>query len=351
MEQLSPVKPKAIFNKKRAVILSLIIAIIGAIFIYRSFASTILEPPQGLFIQVSSLSSKHSPQELQTWLESVRKDHRSKDAKSGNPNPGYINDLVLQDISDKNGRLLTEYLDVIAPYLPGGSKKAFDRVFVGTIDLPWEGTGSKYIEGINDPNFRYTNLNQSETLAKLFKQKYPTVPINWYITYEANLAGFWSKSIEDNYSTYINSLGTKLNTIQPNATFMWSPAFWTTHKSLDPSLKPDLKINMNHLFSNFKYPMIINLQDFVGQSNGSSTKEDAVEWVNYLKTNITKQPKAITMNTEQFIQKTDGSIVVGDSTEVPTRANYYNTSGIKLGPSWEIRYWYKRLSAGTTQAQ
>lgn len=336
------------FNFKRGLIVTLAIALVGTVVLFRSFAATVTEPSQGLFIQVSSLAPTTTPQQLQSWLEEVRINHRGVDGKSGNPNPGYINDLVIQDIADANGNLLTNYLDVIAPYLPGGAKKSFDRVFVGTVDLSWSGAGSKYIEGIKDKTFQDSNISLSDKAARAFVQRYPTAQINWYITYEANLAGFWDSSIETSYASYIDRLSTTLSAVSPNKTFMWSPAFWTPLRNEPSWALPDLKTNLNHLFTSFKYPIAFNLQDFVGQSNGVSTKDDAVAWINYLKTNITKQPASLSVNTEQFIQSPAGAITVGDSNEVPARENYYASQGIKLGPAWEMRYWYKRVTSGAT---
>src|SRR4051812_34138850 len=104
--------------------------IISSVGLIRSFAATPGEPPMGLIIQVSSLPPSVTPASLKLWLDGVRKDHRSSSK------PGYINTVTLQDIADQNGNLLTSYLDVIKPYLPGGLTPAFDRAFIGTVDLP-----------------------------------------------------------------------------------------------------------------------------------------------------------------------------------------------------------------------
>ncbi|HEX4774875.1 MAG TPA: hypothetical protein VH234_05140 [Candidatus Saccharimonadales bacterium] len=311
----------------------------GAGYAVASHAASITtgEPPMGLMIQVSSLSSTITPAKLKSYLDSVRKDHR-------NPNkPGYINVVVLQDIADQNGNLLTTYLDILKPYLPGGSTPAFDRAYIGTIDLPWTGSGSKYIQGIEDPNFRSLNISQSTTLAKAFKTGYPTVKADWYITYEANLAGFWDSNIETSYVTYINQLEQALSGVSSSKAFMWSPAFWSTYTSVSNNMNlPSLQANLKDLFAKIPSPFYLDLQDFVGQSDGVSTEADALTWINYVH-QLAPQLAGLQMNVEQFKQNPDGSIVVGDPIEVPARENYYVKNGIQLGPSWEIRYWHQRL--------
>ncbi|MDQ3732831.1 MAG: hypothetical protein M3400_02335 [Actinomycetota bacterium] len=123
-------------------------------------------PPKGLMIQVSSLPGSTSPAKLKRWLEDIRLHH-------GRSSSAYINAVVVQDIADKTGALYTPYLDVIAPYLPGGATPIFIRAYVGTVDLAWTGAGSKYIEGIENQSFRAQNLNVSRTAAAAFKARYP----------------------------------------------------------------------------------------------------------------------------------------------------------------------------------
>jgi hypothetical protein len=336
-------KPKKIsrYNPKTlsALVFVMFFGVVGLHFLLPSFAATptLTEPAQGLIIQVSSLAPTVTPTTLKTWLEQIRRDHRTK------TRPGYINSVVVQDIADQNGTLLTNYLDVLAPYLPGGATPAFDRAFLGTVDLAWTGGGSKYIEGIESPAFRATNVTLSQTAAKAYKARYPQVKADWYITYEANLAGFWDQNIQQAYLTYINQLIPALSTISAGKAYLWSPSFWTAYKSQPAWAIPSLQQNLGDLFGKTTTPLTLDLQDFVGQSNGGSTKEDAAVWVNYLKQNYSTKLAKVQINTEQFKQNSDGSIVVGDAIELPTRESYYAKQGIELGPSWELRYWHKRL--------
>lgn len=298
--------------------------------------STAGGPPKGLMIQVSSLQGT-PPSTLKRWLEDIRRDHHNRSR------PGYINTVVLQDIADSSGVLYTAYLDVIAPYLPGGATPIFTRVYVGTVDLAWTGAGSKYIEGIEDANFRTQNINVSLTAASAFKARYPKISTDWYITYEANLAGFWDAHIEGAYTTYITQFMNTLSGVRANRAFLWSPAFWTMYADEPAWATPDLKTNLSHLFTSVPKRLTLDIQDFVGQSGGTSSMESAVAWVRYLKQNWSANLNGVQMNVDQFQQASNGAISVADPTEVTARENYYHSQNIELGPAWEIRYWHQRL--------
>ncbi len=314
----------------------LMVAVIGVKVLSASHALITTEPAQGLMIQVSTLAPNTSPIALKSWMEDIRREHRT----SGQP--GYINNVVLQDIADQNGNLLTNYLDVIAPYLPGGATPVFNRVFIGTVDLSWTGSGSKYIEGIESSDFRNKNVIYSAKVAADFKARYPKTALNWYITYEANVAGFWDSNIEQAYSTYLTQIRSTLTNVSANKTFMWSPAFWTPYRNEPTWALPGLQANLTDLFSKINQPFIFNMQDFVAQSGGATTKEDAVTWAKYIKLNWPTMPTSVQINTEQF-KIINGSMQPADSTEIVQRENYYKSKGIALGPAWEIRYWHKRL--------
>lgn len=339
-QQPAPISPGRLRNpakKRTSIILILIVAVFGAIAVFRSFAATGFEPPMGLMIQVSTLSPSVSPTKLKTYLEDVRLNHRKQ-----SPNR-LIYSLVLQDIADKDGKLYTNYLDVIAPYLPGGATATFTNVYVGSVDLAWTGTGSKYIEGIENSAFRNTNVELSTKTAKAFKSRYPKIKSDWYITYEANLSGFWDQNIETSYLAYINQLTTALNGVTNGRTFMWSPAFWTPYRNQPAWGNESHKANFNHFFANVNTKLIIDMQDFVGQSKGASTKEDAVTWAMYLKQNWPTKLTDVQMNVEQFKIDATGALVPADMNEIMQRTQYYQKQGLANGPSWEIRYWHKRL--------
>ena len=63
----------------------------------------------------------------------------------------------------------------------------------------------------------------------------------------------------------------------------------------------------------------------------------------YLKQNWSGEISLVEANAEQFKESSTGVITVGDAVEVPSRETYYVQQGVPIGPSWEIRYWHKRL--------
>jgi hypothetical protein len=300
-------------------------------------ASVAADPPMGLMLQLSSLAPSTSPATLKTWLDDVRRDHRDP-AKAG-----YINTIVLQDIADPAGALYTTYLDVLAPYLPGGATPAFTRAYVGTVDLTWTGGGSKYIEGIENSAFRGRNVRKSLAVAKAFHSRYPKVVNSWYITYEANLAGFWDPSLAAAYRSYLVQVTSAFEAVVVNGAVLWSPAFWTMFADEPVWAFPGLKRNLSKLFSGLPTRLALNIQDYVGQSAGRSTPESAAAWVRYLKQNWASHLDGVRVNVEQFIRSTDGAISSGSASELPARESYYRHQGIELGAAWEMRYWHARL--------
>lgn len=295
------------------------------------------DPPMGLMIQVSTLAPTTSPSTLRSWLEDIRRDHHDS------TKAGYINTVVLQDIASASGALYTNYLDVLAPYLPGGATPIFTRAYVGTVDLSWTGANSKYIGGIEDPTFRARNVAVSRTAAAAFHARYPKVVNDWYVTYEANLAGFWDTTLAGAYRSYLVQLMGSLSGVVANRQFLWSPAFWTSYANEPAWAKAPLQANLRTLFTGLPSPLGLSIQDFVGQSGGSSTPQTAVTWINYLKLNLGTRVTKVDVNVEQFTMPTPTAITKGSATELPTREAYYRSQGVELGAANEIRYWHARV--------
>ena len=291
----------------------------------------------GLMIQLSSLAPATSPATLKHWLADIRRDHHDS-AK-----PGYINTVVLQDIAHESGKLYTRYLDVLAPYLPGGATPIFTRAYVGTVDLPWTGMGSKYLEGIESSAFRAENVRVSLAAAEAFRVRYPGVTNSWYITYEANLAGFWDADLAGAYRTYLIALMDSLPGVEAQGDVLWSPAFWTTYANVPTWGRSALTTNLRFLFSGLPHRINLSVQDFVGQSRGVSTPQDAASWVAYVKQNFSAYLSAVEINVEQFTESANGAITADVAADLPARENYYRSLGIGLGAAWEIRYWHARL--------
>ena len=295
------------------------------------------EPSMGLMIQVSSMPGAVSPATLRTWLERIRIDHHDRSKA------GYVGTLALQDIASATGALYTSYLDVIAPYLPGGATPIFSNVYVGTVDLGWTGKGSKYIEGIESAAFRAQNIKVSVAAAKAFRARYPKIVTDWYVTYEANLSGFWDAKIETGYRSYIAQLMSALSRVRAGRAYLWSPAFWTSYANEPAWAQPGLKANLSDLFTHLPTHLTLDVQDFVGQSGGAASKESAAAWVGYLKKYWHASLAKVQINVEQFTQSANGAISAGTTSEASVRERYYASKSIELGPAWDIRYWHQRL--------
>jgi hypothetical protein len=68
------------------------------------------------------------------------------------------------------------------------------------------------------------------------------------------------------------------------------------------------------------------------------TPQDAVGWVGFL-SGLQKIPN-VQLNVEQFaVDCSTGTIHAGNGGELASRASFYSSRNIVLGPAFEIRYW------------
>ena len=114
--------------------------------------------------------------------------------------------------------------------LPGRTRACFARVFVGTVDLQWTGTGTKYIEGIQDSGVYQPSPRPVESSRHRIRRRYPATPIDWYLTYEANLNDFFYPRSKAAYRSLLTKEITALTSIRATS-FAWSPAFWYPHST------------------------------------------------------------------------------------------------------------------------
>ena len=90
--------------------------------------------PRGIFIQASTSTTWVLPS-LKQWLDKICANNLQL------PLNQRMDDFVLQDIAVEtpnnglNYTMLYDVLDVVVPYLPGGSIGCFKNIFVGTIDI------------------------------------------------------------------------------------------------------------------------------------------------------------------------------------------------------------------------
>lgn len=296
-------------------------------------------PSPSVMIQISTLAQTTTPAQLQTWLGQI--------CPAGVSPTGQ---LVLQDVAASNGQLLTSFLDVLLPFLPGSSSHpCFSRVFVGTLEPTWTGSGNAYVEGVEDPAFVAAYLTQSAAVARSFVQRYPKVTVDWYVTYEANLNDLFYTAVLAGYESLLTGQIEAFDSVRSGRHVMWSPAFWFPYSSYSQNVAgmAGLTASLTQLFSGLKSAglgiQVVDLQDYVAGSScqplsNQVTPADAVGWVRFLQ-GLGVIP-AVTINPEQYaLNCTTGGIVNGDPTEVLARESYYESEGLTLGPAFELRYW------------
>ncbi len=295
-------------------------------------------PSPSVMIQLSTLAQTSTPNRLRNWLDQI--------CPSGVDPVGR---LVLQDIATADGSLLTGFLDVVEPYLPGASRHpCFSRVFVGTIEPDWTGTGNAYTQGVQDPVFVADYLTRSADVAAAFVQGYPKVKEDWYLTYEANLNELYYQQVESAYLTLLTRELRSRTALRPRGQVMWSPAFWYPYSAYSQNTvgMAGLRTSLTSLFTALRAEGgvdVVDLQDYVSGSScqpvgNRMTAADAVGWVHFLQgLGVVSE---VPINTEQYaLDCSTGGIVNGNQTEVQSRESFYRSRGLTLGPAFELRYW------------
>jgi hypothetical protein len=218
------------------------------------------------------------------------------------------------------------------------------------VDVTWTGTGSKYVEGVQDPTFTARYLRLSTSVAKSFIARYPKLIINWYLTYEANLNELYYPAIENAYATLLHAEMQALSSLRPHATFAWSPAFWYPYAAYRSNLDGMVQLRqmltklLATLRTNSPGLGMLDLQDFVAGSSceppgNRVTPDDAVNWLQFLKS-LTNAARETVINTEQYsFDCGTGGVIAGDAASVTAREAFYATRGVQSGPAFEIRYW------------
>lgn len=305
--------------------------------------ATAAEAPNApsLFVQVSSLAPAHTPATVTSWLDRVCVAAQASSAKP---------DLVLQDIAAADGLLAIPYLDAIAPYAPGGSRGCFGRLFVGTVDLPWTGPGSAYVEGVQNLAARDRYVTVSATVARAFSTRYPDLVVDWYLTYEANLNALYYPEVEQAYEALLAAEMRALEAVRPHRSFLWSPAFWYPHSAYSKNTAgmAQLTTQLTKLFASLRQAtdgglQVLALQDFVAGSScqpptNRVTPSDALAWSRFLAT-LPAAPQ-VALNVEQYaIDCVTGAYGPAPARDIAERESFYLAQGATLGPAFEIRYW------------
>ena len=302
--------------------------------------------PKSLFVQATSVPTGTDAYITRTWFNKVCTDHRTPGA------PDYIHNLVLSEIADSQGALHTDALDVIEDYYG-----CFDNIFVGTHNLAH---ADPYVSGMKDVTFRWDNINLSAQVASAYEARFvqltPAATYHWYISYEANLNYLASDpALKNAYAAYLLELSNQLNAIRSGAV-LWSPAFWTPYASV-PSYSA-LQNAINDVLTTAPGISWLHFQDFVGQASSYNctttnttygfTASDGIGYYGLLSAANPGSVTSLRVNMEHFIfgdEPTCGPwyMLPGEGAELATREAAYETAGVPIGASWEIRWWYMAL--------
>ncbi len=283
---------------------------------------------KSMFIQVRT----SNPTDLKESLEHIRHYHkdRSKD--------DYIYNVVLDEIGDRNG--LHPNVDVIAPYLPGGTLKTFDNVFVGSHFVPWTGGGSHYRDGMLDSAHRWANLQSQYSLWDAFHTRFPGVYMHFYINHEGVLNWMDDPHLRAAYEAYLVQSVRDSHRIANDRAVLWAPALWTTEK-----LSASALFQLQTLFANVKNYAAkvghdrglswLHFQDMMGRG-WEVDPATVVQWYQQLRTVYDWDSLAVDM---ELFTKTASGLAPAPLSEVGPREDFYEAAGVPVGASWELRWW------------
>ncbi len=279
---------------------------------------------KSLFIQVQW----YNPTRLAADLEHVYQAHRNRNADD------YIYNVVLDEIGDVTG--LSPNLDIILPYLPGGAKRAFDNVFVGSHFVPWQGAGTAYREGMLDGAHRWRNLDVQRAVWEQFKTKYSQIPYHFYINHEGVLNYLSDRSVANAYEAYLIQTTRDAQAVKPYAALLWSPAVWSRRPFSWRQRKAIARVFSSVAkYSKTKGITWLHLQDMQGRKKPPPLWV-VVSWYRWLK----QLPFAsMRINLELFKQKAGGGIEAALPAAIIKREAYYERKHVVAGASWSLRWW------------
>lgn len=278
---------------------------------------------KSLFIQ----AQWYDKADLVKHLEHIYHEHRDRSKDD------YIYNVVLDEIGNENG--LSSNLDLILPYLPGGAKRCFDNVFVGSHYIPWPNPGSPYKEGMLDSGHRWRNLNMQRKLWTLFRAKYPRVPMHFYVNHEGVLNMWSNRQIANAYAAYLIQSRRDINSIKPYAAMLWAPAIWSRAPLAWRARRAVTRVFTSVQHDSKKVGTTwLHLQDMQGRTHPPALWVVRT-WYRQLKKAYRFASLGIDM--EMF---RPGPIAAATAVIKKTEA-YYKKYSIPVGASWELRYWYE----------
>jgi hypothetical protein len=294
------------------------------------------------------------------------------DTHTTNSSTNYISDLVLQQCSMNGGMLLDLELKRIEPYM-----QCFRKVFFGT-----EAKVGGYCANMtaNHAGFRDKNVVLGLAAAAQLATRYGSThqfEFGWYITHEGWIdyfgegckdlhtgEAFSATAVTAAYADFVGRLSSGLVAIK-RATVLWSPSVGPHYSSAGYNGNwTELRLGWASFLSKTG-PAFSKLvvQDAVGKGTrlidatpGNATLlvtehcdtvvarvqelQAAAESVSF----SSGADATVEINMEHFYRPHSGSgCVAGDPFELERRAACYDSHGMKLHASWELRWWFASL--------
>jgi hypothetical protein len=332
--------------------------------------------PKSMFLDLGGVEAH----EVAARIDAICAQHRDPAADS------YIMNVVLVGVVDARGRLRVPQLMAVLPHVPGGGRTTcFDNVFVGPAQLdattvPWKSrpdfpsglepwcADNPYCGGILTPSWRWDNIQANRKAADVFLAfidfHFPGVRSNlhWYITYEGYFdwlgGNRYSDRLADAYSAYFLEMVRAYNQALQRAgepaesasrAVLWSPAYessYYTHSQLEIN---QIRDNLRLVFQNVQTMAAsagisrgvdwLDMQDKLGQTDCFSAEcyGGVKNWYQFLTTVNSEQFSfaSLRVNMELFSSNQPGP----DPAEHMARQNFYESNGIPIGASWELRFW------------
>lgn len=335
-----------------------------------------------LMVQPSTIALQGTAaiDQMEMILESIRNRHRDQ---SG---PGYIENLVVTDLASvKDGKLLTEVLDRLIPYLPGGEKATFTKAFIGTIGQPDihalisagmrsarrnENSWDVNVEGIRDGELIDWHVETSIRLGTEFAVRYPGISHDWYLSWEGYFPAIMYSDtkhvqlgmrvkpslVRAAYLEHQQRLIRALSAIRPNQSYLWSPALdrpWA-QVTVDNSEAEVCGNIVEHFdaLSQVVQGAVVGLvpgrlwfvpqdalsrpHDLVGGAF-NNTIETRLEWFAQL-SGLDLKIERLEINAELF--RTEPCPQYGSPAAVLGRLHAYEQAGVPIGPSFDLNWWY-----------
>lgn len=299
----------------------------------------------------------------------------------------YIHNVVLVGVVDPgSGELREAQLDAILPHVPGGSSQScFDNVFIGPTLLsdyekPWKlrpdfpvglepwCADSPYCGGILTPSWRWDNIAANRIAADTFlqfvNQRYPGVRanLNWYVTYEGYIDWFgdnsYSPQVKTAYEAYFMQSIREFRSAlvaagepveSASRTVLWSPSYEDHFLAHRPQQLAAIRSGLGSALRNVENMAAeegiargidwLHMQDRLGQIGCFTIQcyDSVAAWYEFLSTVGDDQFgfENLRVNMELFAP---GEFPNGDPLEHQVRQNYYESRGVPIGASWELRF-------------